>query len=177
MISVKNISWLKFIIIAIILIIMGTQITACSCGGPENKTTSTPSAAATALKDLKVPVNLKGARAVGSLHMEIVYDPAVVSANGVEAGELGANSMIEFNSTTPGRVKVGIVDATGITGDGTVITVSFKALDKNKTSQLNLENLGCYNAKTLVDIILRTSPGKLVPADGSFTALEVTFVN
>jgi hypothetical protein len=179
MTSFRNKAWIKFLFLAVILVLMLTTLTACSCGGTKGNTTSLPTAAATAasaVKDLKVPVNLKEARNIGSLHMEIVYDPAVLSATNVEAGDLAVNSMVEFNSSAPGRVKVGVVDASGINGDGTLLTVSFKALDKNKSSQLKLENLECYNAKTLYDIVVSASPGSISAADGSFTAPEVKSV-
>jgi|WetSurMetagenome_2_1015567.scaffolds.fasta_scaffold80977_2 hypothetical protein len=183
MTSFKSKSWLRFLGIALILILMMTELTACSCGEKGGKTTPPPATAAapsgtsaSAVKDLKLPVNLKEARGIGSLHMEIVYDPAVLSATNVEGGDLAANSMIEFNAKTPGRLKVGVVDASGINGDGTLLTVSFKAIDTKKTSQISLENLECYNSKTLFDIVVSTAPGKLSAVDGSFTAPEVKAV-
>ena len=171
--------WLRLLYVVIALTLVASTLTACGGGGKEDKATSAPTATLTstpAVKELEVPINLKDARNVGSLHMEIVYDPAVLSVIDVEAGELGSNAMIEFSLSTQGRVKVGIVDASGINGDGAVVTVSFKAIDKNKTSQLALENLECYSAKTLYDFVVKSSPGNLSAVDGSYTAAEVTFV-
>ena len=172
----ENKSRYRFLYITIILILVLSILTACGGGGKEDKSTLSPTATMTStpiVKELKVPINLKEARNVGSLHMEIVYDPAVLSATDVEAGDLGSNAMIESSLSTQGRVKVGIVDASGINGDGAVITVSFKVMDKNKTSQLTLENIECYDAKTLYDIIVKASPGNVSALDGSYTAPEI----
>src|SRR4030042_401526 len=167
-------SWYRFIYITIILILAPVILTSCGGGGKDKEAilTSIPT-----VKELKVPVNLKQASNVGSLHMEIVYDSAVLSATDVEPGELGTNAMIEFSLSTQGRVKVGVVDASGINGDGAVIALSFNVIDKNKTSQLTLENVECYNAKTLYDIVVSASPGNLSAKDGSYTAPEIILVN
>lgn len=169
--------WLRLLYVTITLTLVASTLTACGGGGKE-ESTSVPTATVTstlAVKELEVPVNLKDARNVGSLHVEVVYDPEVLSAIDVEAGEIGSNAIIEFSLSIRGRVKVGIVDASGINGGGAVVTVSFKIVDKNKTSQLSLENLECYSAKTLYDIVFKSSPGNLSAIDGSYTAPEVTF--
>ncbi len=93
----------------------------------------------------------------------------------MEAGNLGRNALIEYNLEIPGRVIVGIVDAMGIDGDGTVVTVSFKVVANEGTSPLSLEHLEATDAETLYDIITEVSPGEFVAKDRSFTPPVVTF--
>jgi len=123
-----------------------------------------------------VPINFSGASNAGSLHIELVYDSTMLEATEVKAGKLGGNAVIESNLGTPGRAIIGIIDAVGINGDGSVVTVSFKTKGKEGTSSLTLENIEAYDAETLYDIITRTSPGEFVAKDSSFTAPVITFV-
>lgn len=125
--------------------------------------------------EVGVPINLSGASNVGSLHIELAYDSTVLEATEVKAGKLGRNAVIESNLGTPGRAIIGIIDAAGINGDGSVVTVSFKATGKEGTSPLTLENIEAYDAETLYDIIVRVSPGEFVAKDSSFTAPVITF--
>jgi len=125
--------------------------------------------------EVGMPINLQGASNVGSLHIELVYDSAMLEATGVKAGKLGRNAVIESNLETLGRVIIGIIDASGINGDGSVVTVSFKAKGKEGTSSLTLENLEANDAETLYDIITKASPGEFTAKDNSFTAPAITF--
>jgi hypothetical protein len=108
---------------------------------------------------VKVPVKIYGASSVGSLHMELVFDPAVLEAVGVKPGELAENAMIEHNLQTPGRVIIGIVDASGITGDGTLMEISLDVIDSHGTSELVLEKVEVHDADSLKDIIAGTANG------------------
>jgi hypothetical protein len=67
-------------------------------------------------------------------------------------GKLARNAAVNSNLETPGRAVVGFVDAIGINGDGTTITVSFNVVGKG-TSHLTLENVAAYDAETLYDIL------------------------
>ncbi|MBL7062023.1 MAG: hypothetical protein ISS54_04735 [Dehalococcoidia bacterium] len=55
---------------------------------------------------MDVPVNANGASNVGSLEFELVYDPAVLEATGVEKGTLAGNAMMESSVDRP-RASVG----------------------------------------------------------------------
>lgn len=165
-----------------ILTILGLLLV--GCGGKKAKTAPqqptptpaeirTPTPAETkapAPQEVTVPVNLKGARNVGSLQIELVYNSAVLEAKEVKAGELAKNAMIEYNMKTPGRLTVGIVDAVGINGSGSVATVLFKIIDKGGTSPITLEKIEANDATSLIDIPTKASAGSFVARDQSFTA-------
>ena len=70
--------------------------------------------------------------------------------------------MMDFTTARPGRVWVGIVDSNGMSGDGSLVIMSFQAVGEGETvSQLTLENVEAYDAQTLIDIIAQATPGNL----------------
>jgi len=117
-----------------------------------------------------VPVVLSRAKNVGSLQMELAYDPAVLEATEVKAGELAKNAMVEYNLAAPGRLVVGVIDSSGMNGTGPVVTISFKVLDKRGTSAIILETIQANDATTLIDMPVKASAGSYAARDGSFTA-------
>jgi hypothetical protein len=123
---------------------------------------------------VKVPVNIYGASNVGSLHMELVFDPAVLEAVGVKPGELAKNAIMENNLQTPGRVIIGIVDASGITGDGTLVEISLDVIDSGGTSTLVLEKVEVHDADSLKDIIAGTTKGSFSAEDKEVAAPVIT---
>ena len=115
-----------------------------------------------------VPVELRGAKNLGSLQLELAYDPAVLEATDVKAGDLAKNGMVEYNLTAAGRLAVGVIHASGMNGDGPVVSVSFKVLKEGETSPLTLNSVQAHDANTLLDIPLRASAGGF-SRDGLFT--------
>jgi len=104
---------------------------------------------------------VKNADGVGALHIELVYDASALEAVKVKAGKLAKNAMMESNLKTPGRVIIGIVEAEGITGDGTVATVTFKSKSKSAQTALTLENVQAHSAETLHELVAETTPGAI----------------
>lgn len=119
--------------------------------------------------ELKVPVDVKGASNVGSIGIELAYDSTVLEPLEVKTAELTGNSMMEYNVKIPGRVIIGIIDASGINGDGTLVTVSFNVVRNEGSSPLTLEKIEVHNANTLIDIPATVSAGHFVVEDNSIT--------
>ncbi|WP_340818997.1 cohesin domain-containing protein [Methanolobus sp. WCC4] len=110
---------------------------------------------------VEVPINLEGAEDVGSMDISLMYDPAVLQAVGVEAGELGGNAYIESNTASEGKVMIALADSSGINGDGSVAVVSFKVLgDVGSSSTLTLGDVAVHNTD-LVEVISPTIDGTL----------------
>ncbi len=126
--------------------------------------------------EVNVPVNLQGTSNVGSISIELTYDSTVLEATDVKSGNLASNAMMEHNIENPGRVIIGIIDSSGINGDGTVATVSFNVVDSEGTSTLTLDKVETHDATTLVDIINETSDGSFVAKEQSVIAPLVSFV-
>ncbi len=110
---------------------------------------------------VEVPINLEGATDVGSMDISLMYDPAVLQAVGVEAGELGGNAYLESNTGNEGEVIIALADSSGITGDGAVAVVSFKVLGAvGSSSTLTLSDVSVHNTD-LVEVISPTIDGTL----------------
>lgn len=125
---------------------------------------------------VQVPINLKGANQVGSLELVLAYEPSLLEVIGVTNGDLAGDALIESIVSTPGKVWIGMIDAAGVTGDGSVVVVSFRLMDGNlANSPLLLEEVSGYNASTLIDLLSTSSPGLVVMNDGSYTPPVVVF--
>lgn len=127
-------------------------------------------------KEVRIPINIESAADVGSLHFELVYDRATLSAIGVETGAAVGDAMFEYSIDTPGQVVVGIVSSHGISRDGSVAIVTFEVEGKTKTATpLNLENVVAHDATTMEEIPTTASAGSFTAKDGSFTAPTLLF--
>jgi len=122
-----------------------------------------------------IPINLTGASDVGSLHIELVYDPAILEVTAVKAGKLAQNAVVDSNISTPGRAIIGIVSSNGIAGTGAVASVSFKAKAKTGTSALNLEKVEAYSAENLQDLRTQVSAGQYNAQSKKVDAPSISF--
>jgi hypothetical protein len=123
----------------------------------------------------EIPINLSGANDVGSLHIELVYDPAVIEVTDVKAGKLAQNAFLDSNIQTPGRVIIGIVNSNGIAGSGTVASIAFKSKAKTGTSTLTLENVVANSAEKLQDIRTKVSAGQYNAQSKKVDAPSISF--
>jgi len=122
-----------------------------------------------------IPINLTGANDVGSLHIEMVYDPAIIEVTAVKAGKLAQNAVVDSNIGTPGRAIIGIVSSNGIAGTGAVANVSFKAKAKTGASALTLEKVEAYSAEKLQDIRTQVSAGQYNAQSKKVDAPSISF--
>lgn len=163
------------VVILVIVLVAAAAGAFMFLGNQEGGEVKPPVATEEPAEQISVPVNVRGASNLGGLKLDIVYDSALLEATAVTGGELARNAMIESNLETPGRVTVGIIDVDGISGDGSVIKVAFKARGTPGTMSLALENLEAYDAGTLYEIVAESLPGEVVAGEGSFSAPMVTF--
>jgi len=127
---------------------------------------------------IEVPVNIEGAANVGSLHFELVYDVAVLRAVDVTGGLVLGDAMLEYSVAAPGRVVVGIIDNEGISGNGSLVLVSFQQKgDAEMTVSLELENVVAYDAVRITEITITDSPGIFTAGDGTFKAPTLRFTS
>lgn len=104
------------------------------------------------LDKVKIPINFVGARNVGSLQLELVYNPAVLEPIWVKKGTQAPDAVLEYEVRDVGRLTIGIIATAGINGGGAMAQVLFKVLDKEGFSPLDLERMEALDAVTLVDI-------------------------
>ena len=123
-----------------------------------------------------VPVNLTGAKNLGSLEFVLVYEPSVLEFAEVKTGFLARNALIDFGTRTKGRIWAGLIDANGINGDGPVVIISFNVVGPASTSSpLSLESVSAYDAGTLLDVLTESSAGSFVGEGRSFASPSLTF--
>lgn len=116
---------------------------------------------------------MKGAKNLGTLHIELVYDPAILEAISFEPAELTQNALVEVNLDNPGRVVIGIIDTDGIQGDGPVVVISFKPVGQQGNSTLALENVAANNATTLIDVPTAVTSGTFTASGRAISLPEI----
>ena len=134
--------------------------------------TSTP---APASDEVVLPIRVRGARNLGTLHVELVYDFSHLEAVRFEPGDLTRNALSESNLDVPGRVIIGIVDTDGIDGDGPVGLITFKVLSSQGQSPLTLENVTAHDATTLIDVPTVVGSGTFNVTNRSFDLPDISF--
>ena len=125
----------------------------------------------------EVPVVVRGAPTVGSLHLEMTYDSTAVEVTSVQSGSLPSDSLFEYNAT-PGRVTIGLVCPEGLSGDWEVAVVQFQALPAGSTGgqrPLAYENVVAHGADSLLEIGTVVSSGSVLLDDMSVMAPAISF--
>jgi hypothetical protein len=124
---------------------------------------------------VEVPIKVAQAANVGAMHIELSYNAGVLQAKEVKQGPLAGGAMLESNLSVPGQVVIGLIDATGLNGDGSVAVVVFQVVGQDgDTSPLTLGNLAAHDAATrdalavqgtngVFQVEVPPSPGPLPP--------------
>ncbi len=116
------------------------------------------------IAEVIIPVDIEGAAGVGSLHLELLYDWAVLHAIHAENGEAAANAMLEYSVDSPGQVVIGMISSDGISEDGSLVMVTFEIGEvSNATTFLELRNIKAHHAATFAEISTSTSDGIFDP--------------
>jgi len=142
------------------------------------KATVQPSRAAAAFtpppSTLEVPIEVRAAFNVGGLQLELTYDPEVLQLQGVRAGPLARNALLESNDDIPGRLRLALVNSLGIDGDGAVISVIFLPTGRGVSSAFALESVEASDTD-LKDLVVKTSPGLYTGPGDPITSPTVSF--
>jgi TolB protein len=105
---------------------------------------------------------MERADSIGNIDMTLLYDPDVLRATGVIKGSLTTDSMLEANILTD-TVRIGIVDSTGISNDGSVVYVRFDVIGSDgMTSPLTIKEVNANRVETFDELLV-------LPVDGVFT--------
>jgi hypothetical protein len=128
------------------------------------------------VKEVMIPVDVVGASSIGSLHFELVYDTAALEVMNIQSGTMAGNALFEFDSADPGRIIVGLVSSSGISGDGPIATITFTVKSKDTAStSLVLENVVAHSSMDLSKLSVSYVAGDFVADDGSFTPPTMYF--
>jgi hypothetical protein len=84
--------------------------------------------------------------------------------------------LFDFGTREPGRLWAGLIDTDGINGDGPVAVVSFKVIGPGSSaSQLTLENVSTYDARSLLDILTDATSGSFTVDGLALTGPALAF--
>jgi len=95
--------------------------------------------------EIKVPITIQNANGMAGAQFDLSYNPNVAVATAVEIGHLVKDFMLAANlsEADKGNVRIGLVGTNGVTGNGTLVVVTFKIKgkmgDKTPLKILNLE--------------------------------------
>ena len=90
---------------------------------PEGTTITFGSAETLPGREVQIPVTIKNAENIGSMNLILNY-PDSFEVRNVLPGSLTSDSLFEYNVRN-GNISVGIVDTSGIDGDGSLLYVRF----------------------------------------------------
>jgi hypothetical protein len=122
---------------------------------------SLPDIQAKASETIKAPIKVKDAAGVGSVQMDLVFDPKVVEVMAVEAGGLLSNGMVEFN-VSQDRCKIAFVSSDPVTGAGDLLTMTLRLRDDpGVKSPLIAQNVQAWENENLQPMNVTVAEGKV----------------
>ena len=117
---------------------------------------------------IAIPVSVTEARDLGAFQAELVFDQAVLELDGIDAGPLLDDALLDSHSGNPGRVKIGFVKLAGVNGSGVLFTLRFAVTGKDgASSSLELQEIGAWEQSSHSEIRVNAIPGNIVVRSGS----------
>ncbi len=113
-------------------------------------------------KEVSILIERRGASNIGAMHLELVYDAAILEAKKVEKAHLlMGNVLLASNLDEPGRLVVGLVTLDGVNGDGAALNVHFVVKgQEGQKSPLSLENLRAWEGEQRLDVLVKAESGE-----------------
>ncbi len=108
---------------------------------------------------VQIPVEIKNADKVGSLDITLSYPSGILQFMDILPGSLTQNSLMEHN-VEDGKIRVGIVEANGINGDGSLFYMKFKVIGEAEPVNISANipvignNLGIDKSSLILPEIL-----------------------
>jgi hypothetical protein len=121
-----------------------------------------------------VAIDVAGAEKVGALQFEVVYDPAVLTAESARAGALATDALIEVKTDRPGRLFIALVTTNSINGSGTVAIASFRVIGApGKSTTLEPAAAQAWEGITHREVLVTPAPGRLTVTERPFPWLWI----
>lgn len=147
------------------LLAVGIVLFGAPAGHAASITVRVDSIEAPAGEDVEIPIMVQGAPGLGAMHVELIYDPAVLEVQAVDKGDLlGDNALLDFNDAEPGRLIIGLVTLDSVEGDGPLVVSHFNVTgESGQRSALDLENVRAWEGgESRLDILVTTEAGELL---------------
>jgi hypothetical protein len=88
----------------------------------------------------------------------------VLEIQAVKAGPLAGNALVDSNRDL-GRVKIGLVNRSGISGDGTIIVIVVRPAGAGRSTALVVERVEATDTN-LKDLVVSAAPGLFTGGSG-----------
>ena len=127
--------------------------------------------------EFELPLIVRAAPRVGSLHVELAYEEAEVELISVQAGALPVGSLFQYAAES-GRVTMGIVSVDGLEGDLAVASLMFRVYpDAERVGDASfvVENVAAHDAILLAPIATTGGPGRVDLVSLAVTPAAVDF--
>jgi hypothetical protein len=170
----SNKVYLKVIVGAVILA-LSMFLVSCSCGEVDTPIPGEQQEDVIPSGDIIVPVKFQNAENIGSVTLVLTYDSSALDITQVSLGESAKEAMLEYNAKEPGKVVIGIIDTSGISGNSAIVLIGFNAIQSGGSSPLTLESVVTHDATELTEIVNETSDGMFDGEDNSVEAPTIKF--
>ena len=154
----------------------GTPSPTSSATTPPSTATAAPATAPVGAQ-FQVPVQLRGAQDVGSLYVELDYDPAAVEIVSFDFAALPASTLVD-HGLEPGTVSIGVVTSGGLTGDWVIAFITCRraagAASSGDTA-IAVSELQAHSALDLAEVLANGSNGHVNLTSLAVSAPTITF--
>lgn len=89
---------------------------------------------------IQIPILMMTQQDIGSMDLELSYDPKILKVEDVIDGSLVKNSLVESNIERDGLIYVAVVDTNGFKGEGSIVHIKFSVVAPEGRSELNIED-------------------------------------
>lgn len=88
-------------------------------------------------------INATGANDIGGIQLDFLYDPSIIIADTMTTESLAAGALPTFSiDNTTGKVKIGLISTTGITGNGSLVKINYSIVGTgNSTLNISVQNV------------------------------------
>ena len=111
---------------------------------------------------IKVPINVQNAFNIGCLDFYLLFNSSVLHLIDISKSELTANSLLQWSIINESKIRILIIDASGINGNGSLVYLNFNVIGAPRSiTNLNLSELEVSDAISNEEIPAMTNNGTL----------------
>lgn len=133
--------------------------------------------AAPAGAEFQVPVQLRGAQGVGSLYVELFYDPAALEIVQLDYAAMPSGTLTDYE-LGPGTVSIGVVSSTGLSGDWVVAFITCRraaGAPMSGDTTIGVSQVLAHRATDLSEVLANGSNGHVNLSTLAVAAPTMTF--
>jgi hypothetical protein len=125
--------------------------------------------------EVKASLRVRGAQGLGSLQLDLTFDPALLEAQGVAPGEMLPGALLAFNVVEPGRLRIALTGdpQRAANGDGSLVEVTFRVLAAGECA-LRIESARAWEQTIdAPEMLLSLEPGRFAAGTAWWTDWKV----